>query len=1302
MNINYIADLFRNNQDMEFTKRVIDSVSASIWCKNLEENSLWVSRENAKIYGYTQRDFENNPELWKDFVFPEDMDIVKHHIKTLLSGRPSDTEYRIIRSDGVIRWVQESAHIIKDKKGKVVLSTGVVFDSTDRKMETIRLAESEERYRNLIELSPISVFVHQEGRIVYANPESLKTLGANHKKELLSKKIQEIFVPEEIDTLQDRLERLLDGEKLSSCEYKVKTLDGRVIDMESNAVVISFNGQPAVMVVGKDITEKKKLYNQLKDNKQRYKSLIEFNANSICSLDLNGYFTSGNTISEQMSGYNKEEILKMHFLDIVKPGEKEKVKKRFELVKKGIPQNFRTAVYHKNGSLIHLNTSIAPIMVNGQFDGVYGISQDITKQVQIEKDNEHMAFHDYLTGLPNRNMLHSCLLNELTIAAKKKQSMAVFMIDLDRFKVINDTLGHTMGDLLLKEVTKRLKSSVHGDDIIFRQSGDEFIVVLADADRTVASKVAQRILDVLAAPYNIKNYDMFTSSSVGISLFPEDGETVETLIKHADFAMYQAKKAGKNNYKFYFLNEHELKMHPLKMEVDLYKAIKREELLLHYQPKLNLKTGNIVGVEALIRWNHPEQGMISPAAFIPIAEETGLIIPIGKWALYTACKQHKAWQEKGFSPVMAVNLSASQFTQSDFVQTIATILKETGLEPQYLELEITESMTVDIERTISTLQQLKNLGVHISIDDFGTGFSSLNYLKQFPVDTLKIDQSFVRELHNNPNDETIVKTIISMAHNLNLNVVAEGIETKEQLVFLQQHLCDEGQGYFFSKPLPAHEIEKILQEVQQTLKEYGISQDMNERMWAEELVYKAKKEMQDTVRLQQGMILKFKKINDRFIHTLCDGELLYRIGLVPSQVVGKALYDFLSNETATEKTKYYQKAWEGEDLVTYENQVNGIHYLASLRPIKRGGEVVEVIGSCVDITARKKAEEALQKSESKYRFIAENMTDLICLLDRNGQVLYTSPSHETVLGFSKKEFAGNKTWDKVHPEDVAFFLMKLDQIVKTKSPSQVEFRFLHANGNWILVECVGTPVIGEKGETEHIIMVGRDITEKRKAEERLSKSEKLTVVGELAAGVAHEIRNPLTSIKGFVQLLQQGVIKQEFFEIILDEFDRIEEIIKEFLNLAKPQEIQLKKSDLKKVLKDVETLLESEGHLQNVQIGHQIEQNIPPFMCDSNQLKQVFINLIKNSIEAIPNGGSVNIQAIKEGPNVLIKIIDNGVGMNEERLRKLGEPFFSNKEKGTGLGLMLCLRIISQHQGTVTFKSKENQGTTVEVRLPLS
>ncbi|WP_338450142.1 PAS domain S-box protein [Niallia oryzisoli] len=1162
---------------------------------------------------------------------------------------------------------------------------------------------SKEQYRNLVELSPNFIFIHQGGKIVYANPKSLKTIGANHENEVLGKPVQELIVTEDIDAFQERLDKVLNGEKLPSFEYKVKTLDGRIIDIEFNRVVIPYGGKPAVMTMGKDITEEKKLDDQIEENKQRYQSLFEYNENSVFSFDLNGYFTCCNLVCEKVSGYSKQELLnRMHFNALITPEERERTLKYFELAKKGTPQNFRTSLYQKSGSLVHLNVTIVPIMVKGQVDGVYGIAQDITKQVEIEKSNEYLAFHDYLTGLPNRNMLNRRLPNELTQAFEKKQSMAVLFIDLDRFKVINDTLGHNMGDLLLKEVANRLEASMHDRDTIYRQGGDEFTVTLTDADRNRASKVARQIIDVLAVPFNIKGYEIFISPSIGISLFPEDGETGEILIKHADFAMYQAKKAGKNRYHFYSSHEHGGRINPLKMEMELHKAIERKELLLHYQPKINLKTGKITGVEALIRWLHPDWGMVSPGTFIPLVEETGLIIPIGEWALHAACKQNKEWQQRGFSTVVSVNLSPRQFKQSNLVQTIARVLQKTGLEPHCLEVEITESMTADIERTISTLQQLKKLGVRISIDDFGTGFSSLNYLKQLPVDTLKIDQSFVRELYKNPNDETIVKTIISMTHNLNLTVVAEGIESKEQLAFLQQHLCDEGQGYFFSKPLTKEQLEERIPDIQQIVKDHGISQDLNERMWAEELLNLAKKEMEDTVRLQQGMIFKVKKINGRFIHTLCDGELMYRLGAIPTQVVGKELHEFLPHESASKKSEYYHRVWDGEELVSYEDRLNGIHYLAHLRPIKRGGEVVEFIGSCVDITDRKQAEEALRESEYKYRLIAENMTDILTLVDHNGMILYASPSFETVLGFPSKHYEGKSSFDKIHPEDKPFVMSQFEQVMRTKSSSQIEYRSLHANGNWILVEGVGTPVIGSNGEVKHVIVVGRDITEKRKAEELLAKSEKLAVVGELAAGVAHEIRNPITSIKGFMQLFQEGMVKEEFFPVIFNEFNRIEEIIREFLTLAKPQDIQLKRADLKTVLNDVETLLNSEAHLQNVQLVQEFGQDIPTIMCDRNQIKQVFINLVKNGIEALPNGGFVKIQAVKEPENVLIKVIDNGMGISEERLQRLGEPFFSNKEKGTGLGLMLCFRIIRQHNGTIGFKSKKNQGTTVEVRLPIS
>ncbi|WP_160725238.1 EAL domain-containing protein [Bacillus sp. USDA818B3_A] len=740
----------------------------------------------------------------------------------------------------------------------------------------------------------------------------------------------------------------------------------------------------------------------------------------------------------------------------------------------------------------------------------------------------------------------------------------------------------------------------------------------------------------------------------------------------------------------------------IKIELELRKAIEQNQFTLHYQPKLDLRTGELVGVEALIRWNHPIWGLVLPESFIGIAEDTGLIIPIGEWVLYTACRQIKNWQKKGFYTAVSVNLSQKQFINLNIVKTIEEVLQKTGLEPHYLEVELTESIKPDLEHTILTLQQLKNLGVSISIDDFGTGYSSLSYLKELPIDTLKIDQSFVRELHNNPNDEAIVKTIISIAHNLNLKVVAEGIETKEQLIFLQQHLCDQGQGYLFSKPMSAKELDDNLPEIQQVVNEHGIPENIKNRIWYEELLNQAKKELQDTVRLQQGMIFKFKRMNGQFIHTLCDGELLYRMGLIPAQVVGKRLDEFFPLEIALRKTVYYQKAWDGDELVHYEGHANGIDYLASLRPIKKGGEIIEVIGSCIDITARKQVENSLRESESKYRLITENMSDILMLLDNNGKILYATPSLGRALGTPARSYEGASAFPLVHPEDRHKVMKQYRQILGRVPSSRIEARFLHSSGNYVLIEGIATPVFGSHGEMEHIIIAGRDITEQKRREEQLAKSEKLAMVGELAAGVVHEIRNPITSIKGFIQLFQQGTHKPEYFNIIFEEFKRLEDILQEFLNLAKPQPSKLERYDLASILQDVVILLRPEANLKNVQIYQEYDGAFPPIMCDRNQVKQVFINIIRNSMEAIVKAGIIQIVGSLERENVLIKIIDNGMGISEERIKRLGEPFYSNKEKGTGLGLMLCFRIVKQHNGSITIKSTENQGTTVEVRFPIT
>lgn len=933
-------------------------------------------------------------------------------------------------------------------------------------------------------------------------------------------------------------------------------------------------------------------------------------------------------------------------------------------------------------------------------EGLSVLFRDITEKKKEFQSINFLANYDVITGIPNRFYFNKYLKRKLQ-SQSIDGSFAVLFIDINNFKNINDTYGHGVGDLVLKQISRQIEKKINQFGFIARYSGDEFLLTLENLDENEISSVIERIIESCSSPFCVNGVDIRISICVGVSQFPKDGQSEELLIKHSEDAMYQAKKEGRNKYKFYGFDENEGRVDALKLELELHKAIENNQLLLHYQPKINLNTGKIVGVEALLRWDHPEWGMVSPETFIPIAEETGLILPIGEWVLNAACEQNKTWQQQGFSTVVSVNLSSIQFNQTTIIDIIESILQETGLEPHFLEIEITESMTIDIDRTILMLQQLKKVGVHISIDDFGTGFSSLSYLKNFPVDTLKIDQSFVKELRNNPNDETIVKTIISMAHNLNLNVVAEGIETKEQLVFLQQHLCDEGQGYFLSKPLTASQLQEKRFEIEKIVEEHGIPKDINQQLLLKELLESAQRELHDTIRLQQGMIFKYKKMNERFIHTQCDGELLYRLGMIPSQVLGKELADFLPYRNALDKTAYYKMAWEGEEFVTYEDELNGINYLTTLRPIKKAGEVVQVIGSCIDITERKKAEKALQESEAKYRLISENMTDIIMLLDINGTIQYASPSLGKVMGDPLKSYIGKRSFDLIHPDDRQSVKMGFEKVLNTMNPLRMEARFLNVDGKSLLFEGLGTPVLGENGDPEHFIVVGRDITEKREMEEQLLKSEKLSVVGQLAAGVAHEIRNPITSIKGFIQLLEEGILKKEFFEVISKEFKQIEEILEEFINLAKPKEIQLNKVNIKTILKEVETLLKPEANLKNVEIFQEYQQNLPQIMCDSNQIKQVFINIIKNSIEAIPKHGFVKLQVSIEGKNVLIRIIDNGIGISKERVQKLGEPFYSNKEKGTGLGLMICFRIVREHNGSIKVKSKENEGTTVEVRLPI-
>lgn len=456
--------------------------------------------------------------------------------------------------------------------------------------------------------------------------------------------------------------------------------------------------------------------------------------------------------------------------------------------------------------LVHLS----PIMSGNEVKEIVGTTMDITKRKQAEKKIKYMAYHDLLTGLPNRMQFLEKLEDRIQQAEKNNDVFSVMFLDLDRFKIINDTLGHSVGDELLSSVGHRLLNSVGTEDMVARFGGDEFAVLLNDRDAKDAAKCAERILQQLGQNFAMESgVEVYISPSIGISLFPKDGTQPEMLIMHADTAMYHAKALGKNNYQFFNQEMIERMNEKIRLETALRKAIENDQLVLYYQPQINIADDQIYGVEALIRWNHPEFGTIMPEQFIPIAEETGLIIPIGEWVLRTACAQNKAWQDAGLERLtMAVNISIRQFMSRGFPCVVQQILADVQLDPQFLELEITESMTSDVQYTEQILIELRKIGVKVSIDDFGSGYSSLSYLSQLPINKLKIDQTFLRDMSDK--NKAVVKTMIALANNLDLDVLAEGVETEAQVQFLKEQNCKLAQGYRYFEPMAPQQMEDYL------------------------------------------------------------------------------------------------------------------------------------------------------------------------------------------------------------------------------------------------------------------------------------------------------------------------------------------------------------------------------------------------------------------------------------------------------------------------------------------------------------
>ena len=566
----------------------------------------------------------------------------------------------------------------------------------------------------------------------------------------------------------------------------------------------------------RDISERKRAQHELEAREQRFRTMVEKSWSGVVLLDGEIRFTFAGSSTQHILGYDEGELLGRSLFDFVHPRELERARTAFADMLERPNQEARGELRfrHRDGRWIWVEGFSQNLLHESSVGAIVLNYRDITQRKEAEKQLEYRAHYDSLTGLPNRLLFRDRLVHSLEHARRNKVGVAVMYLDIDHFKLVNDALGHSFGDRLLGEIARRLQSALRASDTISRIGGDEFSVLLPEVvSAEGVAGVARKVLHSLARPFHVDGHDFFVTASIGVGCYPSDGEDAETLLKSADAAMYRAKELGRNQVQLFTASMNERYVRRLALEQHLHHAIEREQLELWYQPVYDRTRRRYVCVEALLRWRDPVRGLVPPSEFVGLAEETGMIVPIGTWALRTACMQLRQWREQGLSLRMAVNISAVQLQQRDLIAQVREAIEESGIEPRMLQLEITESAAMQsFELTLEMLRELRAMGVGVSVDDFGTGQSSLIYLKHFPIDTIKIDKEFLREVTSDETAAAIVSYVINLAHTLGLKVVAEGVETEEQYTFLRHYACDQMQGYLFARPLPASDVIPFLQQ----------------------------------------------------------------------------------------------------------------------------------------------------------------------------------------------------------------------------------------------------------------------------------------------------------------------------------------------------------------------------------------------------------------------------------------------------------------------------------------------------------
>nr|WP_251047567.1 EAL domain-containing protein [Planococcus sp. ISL-110] len=662
-------------------------------------------------------------------------------------------------------------------------------------------------FDGMIQQAPVSMYILNGWAYSYVNQQFCELVGYS-EEELLSGRVtlDTLIHPEDLTIIQARIvnDSNIEG---AYARYRVRVFrsDRQLRHVEIHSSRKQWQGKTVLFGTVIDITAEVTANLLVKENEERLNSLFTYNPDAVFTFDTDGQFKTANPGCETLSGYSTAEILQLTFTPLIVSEDLPTALLHFSNALNGIAQTYEIAIIRKDGEKRNLLVTNFPMKAGGSIIGAYGIAKDITDEINYKKLMEGLVFFDPLTRLPNRKLFEDRLKQAIESTECDKLQPAVLSLNLDRFKFINDSFGHQFGDEFLKGIAQRLLDSVDGSDTVGRFAGDEFAVLLPNLDQQQVFQLAEQLHESLAKPFEALGHSVSISASVGIAFSIGPQETVEALIKKADAAMYYTKKYKTHQYTVYSEELDQQSAYRLTIERELKSALTKQEMVLHYQPIIDLRSGQLSAMEALIRWNHPEMGLVPPDCFIPVSEETGQIVPIGRWVLHTACTQNQAWQDEGYPPIkICVNISTIQLQQPNFVQTVKAILEETGLSAKWLELEVTESiLLVDTDLLKCSLQSLKELGISMSIDDFGTGYTSLSYLRQFSFDRVKIDRSFIEDISRDLNGKAITATIISLAHRLNMTVVAEGIEDHTQLAFLQEEQCNEGQGYYFGRPLPA-------------------------------------------------------------------------------------------------------------------------------------------------------------------------------------------------------------------------------------------------------------------------------------------------------------------------------------------------------------------------------------------------------------------------------------------------------------------------------------------------------------------